>query len=182
MANKLVSWLPESIAPNTITLFGFFHSLLPAVILYTAIGASLFGDVPTWFIFFQAWCFFAYRMLDEMDGKQARRTGNSSPLGLIFDHGCDAMTVGIQTLIFMRILQVGDNLIANYQLIGSYFAFHLATLEEYYVGTMIMPRFNQISDGSVVIIGAAIVTGCIGGNTVWTTEIMSGSWLGIAGV
>jgi len=33
-------------------------------------------------------------MFDEMDGKQARRSGNSSPLGLIFDHGCDAMTVG----------------------------------------------------------------------------------------
>jgi hypothetical protein len=47
---------------------------------------------------------------------------------------------------------------------------------------MVMPPFNQVSDGSVVIIGAAIVTGCIGGNTIWTTEIMSGSWLGIAGV
>lgn len=27
-----------------------------------------------------------------MDGKHARRTGNSSPLGLLFDHGCDAVT------------------------------------------------------------------------------------------
>jgi ethanolaminephosphotransferase len=26
-----------------------------------------------------------------MDGKQARRTGSSSPLGLLFDHGCDAI-------------------------------------------------------------------------------------------
>ena len=37
-------------------------------------------------------------MLDEMDGKQARRTGNSSPLGLLFDHGCDAFNAGISHL------------------------------------------------------------------------------------
>jgi len=29
-----------------------------------------------------------------MDGKQARKTGNSSPLGMLFDHGCDAITTG----------------------------------------------------------------------------------------
>jgi ethanolaminephosphotransferase len=27
-----------------------------------------------------------------MDGKQARRTKTSSPLGMMFDHGCDALT------------------------------------------------------------------------------------------
>ena len=28
-----------------------------------------------------------------MDGKQARRTGSSSPLGELFDHGCDAISM-----------------------------------------------------------------------------------------
>ena len=28
-----------------------------------------------------------------MDGKQARRTGSSSPLGQLFDHGCDALVL-----------------------------------------------------------------------------------------
>ncbi len=32
-----------------------------------------------------------YQTLDNMDGKQARRTGTSSPLGMLFDHGCDAI-------------------------------------------------------------------------------------------
>jgi ethanolaminephosphotransferase len=30
-----------------------------------------------------------------MDGKQARRTGSSSPLGQLFDHGCDAVTLAL---------------------------------------------------------------------------------------
>lgn len=37
-------------------------------------------------------------MLDNLDGRQARRTGSSSPLGLMFDHGCDALTTFIFTL------------------------------------------------------------------------------------
>lgn len=42
-----------------------------------------------------------YMLFDTLDGRQARRTGNSSPLGMLFDHGCDAIvaSVGSATLI-----------------------------------------------------------------------------------
>jgi len=33
--------------------------------------------------------------MDALDGKQARRTGNSTPLGELFDHGCDAVTTSV---------------------------------------------------------------------------------------
>ena len=36
--------------------------------------------------------FFIYQSLDAIDGKQARRTGSNSPLGELFDHGCDALS------------------------------------------------------------------------------------------
>lgn len=35
---------------------------------------------------------FIYQSLDAIDGKQARRTGTSSPLGELFDHGCDSLS------------------------------------------------------------------------------------------
>lgn len=95
VATKLVSYLPDWVAPNTLTLIGFIHTIVPLVTLFTIADFDLLGEVPRWFFFFQAWCYFAYRMLDEMDGKQARRTQNSSPLGLIFDHGCDAFSTGL---------------------------------------------------------------------------------------
>jgi hypothetical protein len=38
---------------------------------------------------------FLYVNLDCMDGKQARRTKSSSPLGQLFDHGCDALALGL---------------------------------------------------------------------------------------
>ena len=37
--------------------------------------------------------FWLYSTFDNVDGKQARRTNTSSPLGELFDHGCDALTI-----------------------------------------------------------------------------------------
>jgi len=36
-----------------------------------------------------------YSTCDNVDGKQARRTGSSSPLGELFDHGCDALDCSV---------------------------------------------------------------------------------------
>lgn len=48
---------------------------------------SLTHDVPSWTYFFAAVCIFIYQTLDACDGKQARKTGSSSPLGQLVDHG-----------------------------------------------------------------------------------------------
>jgi ethanolaminephosphotransferase len=48
---------------------------------------------PNWLIFTIGICYFLYRLFDEMDGKQARKTGNGTPLGLLFDHGCDSYVI-----------------------------------------------------------------------------------------
>lgn len=173
--NPVSRWLtdriPESIAPNTITLLGFLHTILPAVILYTTIGTSLAGDMPIWFLYLQAWCYFWGRMLDEMDGKQARRTGNSSPLGMLFDHGCDAFSVGAQVLIYTRFIQVGDNFISPFLVFACVANFHFATLEEYYLGELTLPVCNGVSDGSVAIIGMTLFSALIGGSNFWATPI-----------
>ncbi len=46
-------------------------------------------------------------MLDNLDGKQARRTKTSSPLGLLFDHGCDAMVTFIFSQSLSSIIGLG---------------------------------------------------------------------------
>lgn len=104
VALKLVSYLPETIAPNLITLIGFLFTVGPFVLLFTVYGAHFYGVAPAWWCYFEALAYLIYRMLDEMDGKQARRTGNSSPVGLLFDHGCDSFTAAMMTLMMMRLL------------------------------------------------------------------------------
>ena len=69
-------------------------TIIPMSLLFGLYGMNFSGPVSSWWCFFQTVSYFLYRILDELDGKQARRTGNASPLGLQFDHGCDAFTVG----------------------------------------------------------------------------------------
>lgn len=98
-----------------------------------------------------------------MDGKQARKTGNSSPLGLLFDHGCDCFAAGTQPIIYMKVLQIGNNFISVILFVSTYSSFHFATLNEYYVGTLYLPIFNGVSDGSIAMIIGLTITGFLGG-------------------
>ena len=50
-------------------------------------SVCLAGEAPRWVYFFLGFSVFTYLHMDCIDGKQARRTKSSSPLGQLFDHG-----------------------------------------------------------------------------------------------
>ena len=54
---------------------------------------------PSWVYFSYAFGLWLYSTFDNVDGKQARKTGTSSPLGELFDHGVDALNCTVQYLI-----------------------------------------------------------------------------------
>jgi len=162
-------------------MLGLLCTLIPFLALMSISGAYLVGEVPSWFLYVHAFTYLCYRMLDEMDGKQARRTENSSPLGLLFDHGCDCFAIGLQCIMILKELCVGENPIALLCIITAYQVFHFSTLEEYYVGTLVLPMFNGVSDGSLPIIILLIFTGVIG-NTWWAEDACDGTWLGISSI
>lgn len=62
---------------------------------------------PAWTFYYGALCIFLYQTFDAVDGKQARRTGTSGPLGQLFDHGCDAMVCTLACGIFFQAQLVG---------------------------------------------------------------------------
>ena len=78
-------------------------TLIPTVLIFALYGMNFEGPVDAWWCYMEAFAYLIYRILDEMDGKQARRTGNSSPLGLLFDHGCDAFTAALIPLMLMKL-------------------------------------------------------------------------------
>lgn len=88
-------WLVEqcslTLAPNLITITGLIINIVTSLILcYYSPDAK--QEVPRWACFLCAFGLFVYQSLDAIDGKQARRTGTSSPLGELFDHGCDSLS------------------------------------------------------------------------------------------
>jgi ethanolaminephosphotransferase len=74
------------LAPNLITLVGFIINIIPHIYLIYEYGWSLDGEISDNMCYALGLCYGIYMWLDNCDGKQARRTGNSSPLGMIFDH------------------------------------------------------------------------------------------------
>lgn len=69
---------------------------------------------------------FAYQTLDAVDGKHARATKQSSPLGQLFDHGCDATNVIFSQLLWAQAFQMGSS--------NAYFVYLLAASTNFYTG------------------------------------------------
>lgn len=79
----------------------------------------------------QAISMFVYIIMDNSDGKQARKIGASSPLGLMFDHGLDMINCMTTTSTLLRLVQIGNNWMFILTLMCTMSQFYYATLEEY---------------------------------------------------
>ncbi len=161
LCDYLVNFFPTWLAPNVITISGFFLNLLYFLITgyYTRFKG---GFIPPWACFFSAFCYLLYMILDNIDGKQARRTKSSSPLGLLFDHGTDACTTFFITCGLGAILALET--IYQYILLWIMIIvpFYLNNWEEYVTGVMSLPIINGINEGTFVIVFLECLTGCIG--------------------
>ena len=79
-------------------------------------------------------------------------------------------------------MNLGNNIIPKIMQVCIYSCFHFITLEEYYSGYLYFPPLNAVSDGSIFIIGASLLTACLGGTNFLATPMFSGEWLGWDGV
>lgn len=71
--------------PNAITLLGLLIVVANVITLFYY--SSELGECPNWVYTTFGIGLFMYQSLDAIDGKQARRTQTSGPLGELFDHG-----------------------------------------------------------------------------------------------
>ncbi|CAM9696655.1 unnamed protein product [Heterosigma akashiwo] len=110
------TFVPSWMAPNVITLMGLLIEVFTlCVVMFYCPQFAGDENTPRWIYLLIAASLLTYQTLDNMDGKQvyinrvvrmrrsslfdARKTGSSSPLGLIFDHGCDAVNAGVGALL-----------------------------------------------------------------------------------
>lgn len=101
-------------------------------------------------------CVFLYQTLDNMDGKQARRTRTSSALGMFFDHACDAMNTTVISIPVAAALGTGWTMKAFFGLWCGYIAFYFQTWEEFYTGVMVLPVINGASEGILILIAMCL--------------------------
>lgn len=163
-------FIPLWCAPNLVTLLGLAASLvsLSFTLYYDPL---LEGKGPRWLNLLTGACIFTYQTFDNMDGKQARKTKSSSPLGMLFDHGCDAINAGMMPIAMAAVFGVGWTSKIFMVLWSAYIPFYFQTWEEYYIGTMILPSFNGPTEGLLMAIGMCIITYYTG--SAWWHEVRS---------
>lgn len=89
-------------------------------------------------------------ILDGIDGKQARRTGTSGPLGELFDHGLDSYTAALIPVtmfsIFGRSGKYSISALRMYFITWNIlFNFHLPHWEKYNTGVLFLPWGYDLS-------------------------------------
>lgn len=132
---QLTELLPRRLAPNLVTFAGF----LPLVLCYGLCwyhSPDYDTPLPRWMYLTLAVSLWWYQTLDAMDGKQARRIKESSPLGQLFDHGCDCMAcLSHHSMAGVLFLPGGSKLVLA-GLAALQTGFFMAQWQEHYLGVL----------------------------------------------
>ena len=167
--NWVVKFVPLWMAPNLVTLIGFMF-MIAAYVTVVIVIPDLKTPVHPAFYFFFAACFWIYSTMDNIDGKQARRTNSSSPLGELFDHGCDALNCPIGSIIHIASLGLGFGWRSLIILLISSWAFYLPTWEEYHTGVLYLGYVNGPTEGLLAVITTILISG-IFGPEIWLKKL-----------
>ncbi|KAL3979995.1 clathrin light chain A [Sarotherodon galilaeus] len=166
--NFVVKFLPTWLAPNLITFTGFMFLVLNFLML-------AFYDFD-----FNASCRLDdiglmsgisnmenYSSLDGVDGKQARRTNSSTPLGELFDHGLDSWACVFFVATVYSIFGRGESGVGvvtlYYILWVVLFSFILSHWEKYNTGILFLPWGYDISQVTISLV--YLVTAAVGVET-----------------
>ncbi|XP_052185094.1 choline/ethanolaminephosphotransferase 1-like isoform X2 [Diospyros lotus] len=115
---------------------------------------------PRWVNFAHGLLLFLYQTFDAVDGKQARRTSSSSPLGELFDHGCDALACTLEALAFGSTAMCGRTTFWFWVI--SAVLFYCATWEHFFTNTLILPAINGPTEGLMLIYLSHFFTAIVG--------------------
>lgn len=88
-----------------VTLWALLCGVIPAL-LFVAYDPTLSNEYPLFLHLLAAAGLFMYQTFDALDGKQARRIQAFSPLGQLFDHGCDSFSAASFIIFLLVCLKI----------------------------------------------------------------------------
>lgn len=114
-----------------------------------------------------------YQTMDNVDGKQARRTGTSSGLGELFDHGIDSLNCTLASLLETAAMGLGTTRSGVFTALCPCLAMFFSTWETYHTHTLYLGYVNGPTEG--LLIAASVMAGSgFYGPAVWTQPL---AWL-----
>lgn len=169
--SKFERIFPVWMAPNMVTLLGLMFIVISDILVFYF--DPYYNVVsPKWVYFYHAFAVFMYQTFDACDGIHARRTGQSSPLGELFDHCCDSMNTTLMVIQFASVA----NLTCNNPLIflvqfSALANFYLSTWEEFHTHKLFLAEISGPVEGLLMICCVFIFTGVFGVEKMWKSEI-----------
>ena len=127
-----VEQLPMWLAPNLVTVIGLVFMMFSYFIMLP-FDTTFEKEVPGWILIISVIFQFVNQTLDAVDGKQARRTGSSSPLGMLLDHGSDSLTTTILILTLVQGVALGKAYYLVTSILCIQGVFYFAAWEEYHL-------------------------------------------------
>lgn len=141
--NYVVTLMPLWLAPNLITILGLIVNVVTSVLILVYSPKADSDDVPSYVFFLCAIGLFMYQTLDAIDGKQARRTNTSSPMGELFDHGCDAISTLFLSTSVACALSLGTYpKYLFFFFVNNVAIFYLAHWQTYCFGKLMFGKFD----------------------------------------
>jgi len=151
-----------------LTLLGLLCNVV-AFYLATTHVPDLRGEAPRWVYFSMSALLFTYMILDNTDGKQAVRTGSSSPLGELFDHGVDSCVIAMGTIMSATCFQAGP-WGALWLAAPGFIAFYMAHWQEYFNHFLELGMLNGPTEAEVLAIILFALTGFFG-PALWSSPV-----------
>lgn len=153
---RIVDFVPRNVAPNLLTVVGLLCNVLPSLLMFVLSNGAR-NQCPRVCYLLCGLGLFVYQTLDAIDGKQARRTNSSSPLGELFDHGCDAISCVLIALHTMVLFQAGREpglmFVAFFIILMSYYCAHWQT----YVTGRLRFGYIEVTESQISLIVGDLV-------------------------
>ncbi|RKF80062.1 putative CDP-alcohol phosphatidyltransferase class-I family protein C22A12.10 [Golovinomyces cichoracearum] len=153
-----------------VTLIGFFFILLNVIFLAIFIP-DLMGPGPSWVYYSFAFGLWMYSTMDNVDGKQARRTGTSSGLGELFDHGIDSLNCTLASLCETAAMGLGTSKIGVFTALVPCLPMFFSTWETYHTHTLYLGIFNGPTEGLILACTLMVLSGYYGPG-IWTERFV----------
>ena len=144
---------PRWINPNSVTIFAVLCSLAGAVTAYFAVNGH-----PAMYLVSAA-LVYAYLIADNIDGPLARVSGQTSTIGELLDHGCDAVTAGAMLIAGGMILHIEASWFFALSALGA-MAFAVVMWEQFLTGLLIIPTVSGTE--GVTLVGIVCMVGFFG--------------------
>ncbi|KAH6687825.1 cholinephosphotransferase 1, partial [Plectosphaerella plurivora] len=164
--NASVELLPLWLAPNMVTVIGFMF-ILANVGLLCVMVPDLVGPAPGWVYLSFAFGLFMYQTMDNLDGKQARRTKTSSGLGELFDHGIDSLNCTLASLLECAAMGLGTSRSGVFTALCPCLPMFFSTWETYHTHTLYLGFINGPTEGILIACLVMALSG-IYGPGIWT--------------